>query len=324
MYGVAPWMLAQLADASGVAPFGAIGGTAGPGVRSRPLFQRIVAVGVLTALAAMASGSAVLVTPALGGGVGRRRPARSARCAVPRASSSVGFGGAVVAFVLHLPWSASFLHTDWASMVNTSVGRQPARPRCHRPLRDRTARAGRSATCSSAPPPSPSASAGPGAWAGRCGPGRSCWPASRWSSCRRRAGCPFDLPATEVLLVPGGGGLALGIGHGHGGVRGRPARLPLRLAPDLVGLRGCRPRARGPAGHRRDDRRPLGHAARRLRPRPVVRRQGRRGVTVPGALDGRCRCAAAGVLAARERGLRRTARGHVRICHLRQRHAEPR
>ena len=120
-YAVVPWILGQLASASGVAPFGTIGGTAGPGVRSRPLFQRIVAVGVLTALAAMASGSAVLVTPALavalvvGGALGGTL--RGATRVL-----MVGFGGAVVAFVLQLPWSASFLQNDWASVINTSSG----------------------------------------------------------------------------------------------------------------------------------------------------------------------------------------------------------
>jgi GT2 family glycosyltransferase len=119
-YALVPWILGQLASSSGLAPYGAVGGSAGPGVRSRPLAQRIVAVGVLTALAAMASGSALLVTPALAvalvvGGILGGSVRGSARVL------AVGFGGAVVAFVLQLPWSASFVRNDWASLINTSA-----------------------------------------------------------------------------------------------------------------------------------------------------------------------------------------------------------
>jgi GT2 family glycosyltransferase len=118
-YAVVPWLLAQLAKASGVSPFGPVGGEPGPGVRVRPLTQRVVAVGVLTALAAMATGSMFLLTPALGvalvlGGLLAGTVAGAGRVLV------VAIAGTAVAFVLQLPWSFGLLDSDWASTIRAS------------------------------------------------------------------------------------------------------------------------------------------------------------------------------------------------------------
>ena len=120
-YAFIPWILSQLTKASGVTPFGWTGGEPGPGVRRRPLLHRVVAVGVLTGAAAMASGSVVLLTPALAvalvvGGALSGSLAGAWRVLV------VGAGGAVAAFVLQLPWSAGFLQEDWLSAANASSG----------------------------------------------------------------------------------------------------------------------------------------------------------------------------------------------------------
>ncbi|MEJ5254703.1 MAG: glycosyltransferase family 2 protein [Acidimicrobiales bacterium] len=118
LYGLAPWVVAQLAKASGVAPFGSTGGTAGPGVRSRPLVQRVVLVGVLSALAAMVSPIAVAEVAAIGvvlvfGGLLAGHWAGAGRVLL------VSAGGAVVAVVLHLPWSASLLYGGWQELTGT-------------------------------------------------------------------------------------------------------------------------------------------------------------------------------------------------------------
>lgn len=120
-FGVMPIVLSQLFAASALSPFGNRDGVAGPGVSRRPLTHRILAVGVVTALAAMITPTfvgVVLVTSVLlvvGGVVaGQLRGAGRVLLA--------GFGGAVVAFVLQLPWSLSFI-TDWRTALgSTSPG----------------------------------------------------------------------------------------------------------------------------------------------------------------------------------------------------------
>ena len=280
MYGVVPWILGQLLKGSGVAPFGVDRGRRRSRRAQRPLFQRIVAVGVLTALAAMVVAFALVLVHArvalalvVGGllvGDGARRR---------RGCSCVGFGGAVVAFVLQLPWSVSFLHEDWAGVVSTSSA-AAARSGWVPSSASRPARSvsGRSAGCSWRSPRWRSSSAAAGASAGRRGAGRSCWPASRWCS---------SAPGMAARSTPGDRGAP-------GARRRRASRLASAMGmaafevdlPDyhfgwrqiVSVLRRRGARARGAAGHRRDDRRPVGHAARRLRPRPVVHRQGRRRV----------------------------------------------
>lgn len=119
MFGLVPWILSQLTRASGLAPFGPRGGEAGPGVRVRPLFQRVVAIGVLTALVAMISPVAIVLVPAMAvvmalGGLLAGQLAGSVRMI------TAAVGGAAVAFVLQLPWSATFISADWQAIAGTS------------------------------------------------------------------------------------------------------------------------------------------------------------------------------------------------------------
>ncbi len=212
-YATVPWIVGQLANASGIAPFGAIGGAAGPGVRSRPLAQRIVAVGVLTALAAIASGAALLVTPALAvalvvGGILSGTLRGAARVLV------VGIGGAAVAFVLQLPWSASFLQHDWAAVINTSSG-------------GRALDLGAIVRFETGPLGSGTLSylfLGAAALAlciGRAW--RLAWAVRAWTLvlvgfglvfAQAQGWLTFDLPATEALLVPAAAGIALAAAMG--------------------------------------------------------------------------------------------------------------
>jgi GT2 family glycosyltransferase len=113
VYGLAPWIVSHLTKASGMAPFGALGGEPGPGIRPRPLIQRIVAVGLLTALAAMVAPVVLVMVPAMAlalviGGLLAGQLAGALRLL------AVGFGGAVVGLVLQLPWSTTLLNDDWS------------------------------------------------------------------------------------------------------------------------------------------------------------------------------------------------------------------
>ena len=119
MYGFAPWMLNQLLRGSGLAPFGSVGGDPGPGVADRPLVQRVLLLGLVTALAALLVPFAFVVVPAMAvsivlGGllVGELRGALR--------TMGVALGGLAVALVLHLPWSASLLTGGWQAFVGTS------------------------------------------------------------------------------------------------------------------------------------------------------------------------------------------------------------
>lgn len=119
MFGLSPWILSQFVRASKVAPFGPLGGDRGPGVRDRPLAQRMVAVGVLGALAMMVDPVSIVVVVLMAvalvvGGLLAGQLAGAARLL------ATAIGGAVVAFVLHLPWSLSFITTDWRTIVRTS------------------------------------------------------------------------------------------------------------------------------------------------------------------------------------------------------------
>ena len=119
MYGFAPWILNQLLKGSALAPFGPIGGDAGPGVTDRPLLQRILLLGLTTALAAMIVPFAIVLVPAVAlaivvGGVLVGQIRSAARVI------GVGLGGALVALMLHLPWSVPLVTGGWQAFVGTS------------------------------------------------------------------------------------------------------------------------------------------------------------------------------------------------------------
>ena len=121
VYAALPWVVNQLAGASRLAPFGDLGGSKGPGLPHRPLLQRAVATGVITALAAVVEPAAIplVVATALAlvlGGLVAGQVAGAGRVL------AVAFGGAVVATVLQLPWSLVALD-GWDAIVGvTSAG----------------------------------------------------------------------------------------------------------------------------------------------------------------------------------------------------------
>jgi len=118
LYALLPWVVAQLASATGLAPFGTLGNQAGPGVRTRPLIHRILAVGLFVALGATIDPSVIVVVAgvsiafAVGGWV-------AGQFVGGGRILFVGIGGSAVALVLHLPWSLGFLN-GWDSLVGVS------------------------------------------------------------------------------------------------------------------------------------------------------------------------------------------------------------
>lgn len=119
MYGLAPWMFNQLLKGSGLAPFGPVGGDQGPGVSERPLIQRILLLGLTTALAAMVVPFALVVVPAIAlvfvlGGLLVGEVRGTGRLL------GVALGGSLTALILHLPWSVSLITGGWQAFVGTS------------------------------------------------------------------------------------------------------------------------------------------------------------------------------------------------------------
>lgn len=119
MYAATPWMLVHLLRASRVAPFGSVGGSAGPHVPDRPLLHHVVSLGVVTALASMLVpfSSAVVLGMAVAlvvGGVLVGQLAGAWRVLLTAA------GAVIAAFVLHLPWSLELLQPDWSLIAGTA------------------------------------------------------------------------------------------------------------------------------------------------------------------------------------------------------------
>jgi GT2 family glycosyltransferase len=108
LYATAPLLLAMLARASRVVPFGSDGGEAGPGVRETPWRLRVLAVGFVTALAATVAPVAVVLLVLMGFGLA----AGGVIAVSPRGGLrllATSFVGAGLAVLLHLPWTLDFL-----------------------------------------------------------------------------------------------------------------------------------------------------------------------------------------------------------------------
>ncbi len=125
LYGLLPWMANQLVKGSRLAPFGPVDGDIGPGVADRPVWQRILLLGVVTALAAMVVPFAVVMVVALGvgfalGGLLGGQVRGALRLV------GVAVAGALVATLLHLPWSVTWVTGGWRAFVGlSSTGGQP-------------------------------------------------------------------------------------------------------------------------------------------------------------------------------------------------------
>jgi GT2 family glycosyltransferase len=117
-FAAMPIVLAQLFGASGLTPFGSIGGSAGPGVHRRPLTHRIASIAIIAALSATIAPAFLVVVVAVSvvlviGGVLAGQFRSSLRVL------AAGIGGSVLAFALQLPWSLSAI-TDLRSLLGSS------------------------------------------------------------------------------------------------------------------------------------------------------------------------------------------------------------
>jgi len=117
-FAAMPIVLAQLFGASGLTPFGSIGGSAGLGVHRRPLTHRIAAIAIVAALSATIAPAFLIIVVATSvvlviGGVLAGQFRSSWRVLI------AGIGGSVLAFALQLPWSLSAI-TDLRSTLGSS------------------------------------------------------------------------------------------------------------------------------------------------------------------------------------------------------------
>ena len=110
VYAAAPWMLSALATASGAAPFGRGSAASTDEARARGLGLSTLRAGLATALAALLVPVAPLLLVGMGGALALGALlALAGRAAVRVMVASLG--GAGVAIVLHLPWSAQVLRS---------------------------------------------------------------------------------------------------------------------------------------------------------------------------------------------------------------------
>ncbi len=214
LYALMPWLINQLARASRLAPFGSVGDTPGPGVLERPLLQRIIILGVLTAVGSMVVPSTVAIMVVTAGALALGGILVGQFRGVLRLLAAAA-GGAIVAVVLNLPWSLTFATHDWASAVNAR-GVAPSGLDASHILRFATGPVGDTAL----------------AWAFLAAAAlalligkrwRLAWAMRGWTVAlvgwgvvfvSSRGYLPGVVPAPEVLLAPGAVGLALAAAMG--------------------------------------------------------------------------------------------------------------
>ena len=196
------------------------------------------------------------------------RPGRCWSAArAPFRAAVAGAAGVAVAAALLFPWTLDFvrLGDHWSALAGVpttldgslGLGALP-------PLRDRARSAPRpSGGRSCWPPPSRWSSGAAGGCGGPPGCGWWRWPASARRGPRAGAGSRAAFQAPEVLLAPAAAGAGRVGRPRHGGVRHRPAPLPLRLAPGRLRRRRGRGRRGHAPGAGRRGRRPVAHAVRR-------------------------------------------------------------
>jgi hypothetical protein len=215
LYAAAPTLVGLLARAAGVAPFGDAEGAAWGGLRIRSTRQLVLAVGMLTAVVATILPSAVAIVPgmALALAVGSALAYRghgSARMV------TVGAGGALVAILVHLPWSLDYLLPGTPATAFTGV-QAPARGLGLTELvRFQVGPLGGGvlgwALLVAASLPLLIAQRERHAWAVRGWTlAVASWGAA-WLSAKQTL--PFPLPAPDVLLAPAAAGLALAAAMG--------------------------------------------------------------------------------------------------------------
>ncbi len=108
LYAAAPSLLALLAQASRLAPFGPVEGAPWPRLRPRTARQLVLSVGLTTAAVATILPAVVAIVPAMAAAI-TLGSFLAYRARGTTRVLGVAFGGAALAVVLHLPWSIDFL-----------------------------------------------------------------------------------------------------------------------------------------------------------------------------------------------------------------------
>ncbi|MCY4193556.1 MAG: glycosyltransferase [bacterium] len=103
LYGAVPWLMRAVLAGSGLAPYGSVDGSPGPGARRPSFWREALAVGLLFGLAvALAAGALIVLGLVLAGLIAGSLIAGSARGMIRMAAAAAV--GAAVAGVLNLPW----------------------------------------------------------------------------------------------------------------------------------------------------------------------------------------------------------------------------
>lgn len=215
LYAGVPVVISLLARIARWAPFDPAGSTAGGGVRPLAARHRVLGLALVTALLATLVPIAVVIVPVIAlalavGSLLTYRVAGSLRIV------GAGIVAAVLAVVLHLPWSLDFVlpGTSLASVVG--VERRPAPSDLAALLRFDVGPLGGGALgwalLVAAALPLLIGKAERHAWAVRGWTLAVVFWGLAWAS--QRAALPFALPAPEVLLVPAAAGLAMAAAMG--------------------------------------------------------------------------------------------------------------
>ncbi len=127
LYAAAPLLVALLARASRVVPFGDVGGPVGPAVQPRSWRNHVLALGLTTAVVATFVPAVVVLVVVMAaamaiGGVIALNTSGSVRML------GAATGGALLAVLLHLPWSLDFLMpgTTLSALVGVPSASEPS------------------------------------------------------------------------------------------------------------------------------------------------------------------------------------------------------
>lgn len=133
MYGAVPWLMRAVLAGSCLAPYGTVGGGAGPGLRPPSFVREALAVGLLFGLASALASEAVIVTGLLAAGLVLGSLIAGTAQGMTRMVAVVAAGAAVAA-VLNLPWLIDSLPTllgdrpggnggnSWAEILRFDTG----------------------------------------------------------------------------------------------------------------------------------------------------------------------------------------------------------
>lgn len=133
MYGAVPWLLRAVLAGSGLAPYGAVGGSSGPGLRPPSFAREALAVGLLFGFAGALASEALIVMGLLLAGLILGSLIAGTAEGMTR-MVGVALAGAAVAAVLNLPWLADSLPTllgdrpggnggnSWAEILRFDTG----------------------------------------------------------------------------------------------------------------------------------------------------------------------------------------------------------